>query len=64
LKELLEFYESKFHSDNGWMVLKNLEYFEDADQSEEPEIIMSCPSWRKIKKIVQDKVNDYKLFKS
>jgi hypothetical protein len=61
LKEMLEFYDLKFNNDNGWMVLKSLMYFEDADQSEEPELIVPCPSWKEIKSYIAKKVDDFKF---
>ena len=61
LKEMLSFYDAKFNNDNGWMVIKSLEYFEDADQSEVPELIQPLPSWAEIKKHISKKVNEFKI---
>lgn len=61
LKELLEFYEAKFNNDNGWMVLKSLEYFENAENSEQPELILPTPSWKEIKKYIFKKVQEFRF---
>jgi predicted nucleotidyltransferase component of viral defense system len=61
LKEMLVFYDLKFKNDNGWMVLKSLEYFEDADNNEPPELITASPSWNEIKKFITKKVKDFKF---
>ena len=59
LKELMHFYDTKFQSDNSWMALRSMQYFEDADTQEEPELIKSFPEWTKIKQFLIEKVNDF-----
>lgn len=61
LKELLAFFDRKFNSDNSWMALKSLQYFEDAEQNAVPDLLISFPEWEKIKKFITKTVNDYKL---
>jgi predicted nucleotidyltransferase component of viral defense system len=61
LKDLLSFYEEKFQSDNSWMALKSLQYFEDAEENEPPELLIEFPTWKLIKKFIIETVNDYKL---
>ena len=61
LKELMHFYDTKFQSDNSWMALRSMQYFEDADTQEVPELIKSFPEWPKIKKFLIESVNDFKF---
>lgn len=61
LKELLEFFDAKFKSDNSWMAIKSLQYFEDAEQNEAPELLIKFPEWNKMKKFILKTVNDYKF---
>jgi predicted nucleotidyltransferase component of viral defense system len=61
LKEILGFYDAKYGSDNSWMALKSLQYFEDADNSEEPVLIHNFPKWNVMKKRFTDLVNNFKF---
>jgi len=61
LKEMLEFYDLKFKSDNSWMALRSLQYFDDADLQEEPELIITFPGWKEIKRFISETVNAYNL---
>ena len=61
LKELLTFFDTKFNSDNSWMALKSLQYFEDADQNEQPELLIKYPDWDKMKKFFIETVSDFKF---
>ena len=61
LKEMLEFYDYKFKSDNSWMALRSLQYFEDADGQEEPELISAFPNWEEIKKYLINEVNNFRF---
>jgi len=61
LNELLTFYDTKFKSDNSWMALRNLQYFEDAEQSETPELLIEYPNWDKMKQFFIKTVNAYKF---
>jgi predicted nucleotidyltransferase component of viral defense system len=59
LKELLDFYDYKFQSDNSWMALRSMIYFEDADKQEEPELIEKFPDWDAIKKSLLKTVTNF-----
>lgn len=61
LRELLNFYDEKYMSDNSWMALKSLQYFEDANNEESPVCIQPFPDWEKLKEAILKDVNDYKL---
>jgi predicted nucleotidyltransferase component of viral defense system len=61
LKDMLRFYDMKFRSDNSWMALRSLQYFEDADNSEIPELIQPFPPWEEIKEAIKKIVNDYEF---
>jgi predicted nucleotidyltransferase component of viral defense system len=61
LKDILQFYDTKFRSDNSWMALRSLQYFDDADNSEEPELVHQFPTWEKIKESITDTVNNYQF---
>lgn len=59
LKQLLQFYDYKFQSDNSWMALRSLQYFEDAESQELPELIKEFPAWRVIKEFLTETVNQF-----
>ncbi len=61
LKELLDFYDYKFQTDNSWMALRSMQYFEDADTEEEPELVKPFPSWGNIKNYLKYTVNNFKF---
>jgi predicted nucleotidyltransferase component of viral defense system len=61
LAEILSFYEEKFQSDNSYMALKSLQYFEDADLEITPVLIHAFPPWNEIKKTLVKKVNNFKF---
>ena len=61
LKELLSFYDYKFQSDNSWMALRSLQYFEDADEQPAPELIADYPSWSRIKSFLENEVKKFKF---
>ena len=61
LKELLQFYDFKFQSDNSWMALRSLQYFEDADTQEVPELVKPFPAWNEIKNFLIRTVNDFRF---
>lgn len=61
LKELLAFYDYKFQSDNSWMALRSMQYFEDADAQEEPELVKPFPEWGKIKNFLTKTVTNFKF---
>ncbi|MBS1608435.1 MAG: nucleotidyl transferase AbiEii/AbiGii toxin family protein [Bacteroidetes bacterium] len=59
LKELLNFYDYKFESDNSWMALRSMIYFEDADKQEEPQLVEKFPDWDAIKKSLLKAVTNF-----
>jgi hypothetical protein len=59
LKQLLEFYDLKFQSDNSWMALRSLQYFEDADNQEGPELLYPYPAWEEVKQFLIDTANQF-----
>ncbi len=61
LTELLGFYDEKFQSDNSWMALRSMQYFEDADTQEQPDLITPFPEWIEIKNFLIKTVNDFKF---
>lgn len=61
LPDILSFYDEKFQSDNSYMALRSLQYFEDAEVKAAPGLIQTFPSWDKIKDFLVKKVNDFKL---
>lgn len=48
--KLLENFSLKYGEDKIWMMKMSLVYFEDADNSEEPEILEKNLTWEKVKK--------------
>ena len=61
LTELLSFYDEKFQSDNSYMALRSLQYFEDAETTATPELIQTFPPWNEIKDFLKRTVNDFKF---
>lgn len=61
LEQLLNWHDEKFKSDSSWMALRSLQYFVDAEESQQPELVIDLPSWEKIKKFIVKKVNEYRL---
>ncbi|MBI1782427.1 MAG: nucleotidyl transferase AbiEii/AbiGii toxin family protein [Sphingobacteriales bacterium] len=59
LKEMLSFYDYKFKSDNSWMALRSLQFYEDTDMQEQPELITEFPKWEEIKSHIYNEVNNY-----
>ncbi len=59
LKDIIEFHEQKFPSQQLLISIPQaLTYFIDAEESEDP-ISLKGQTWETVKKIVQQKVNDY-----
>lgn len=61
LQEMLELYDKKFRSDNSWMAIKSLQYFEDAESEDSPELMTWFPEWEEIKNELLLKVNNYRF---
>ena len=61
LKEILGFYDTKYKSDNSWMALRSLQYFEDAEENSEPVLMQKFPAWNKIKEFLISEVNNFEF---
>lgn len=61
LKEMFAFYDYKFNSDNSWMALRSLQYFEDADTQEAPQLVTPFPEWDEIKNTLLEVTNSFKF---
>lgn len=59
LRDMLGFLDHKFNSDNSWMALRSLQYFNDADVQEDPELITNFPKWGQIKQSIIEEVNRF-----
>ena len=58
LKELIGFYNSKYHDGSEFLVLKSLTYFDDANQDAEP-FMLTPVSWEKIRAEIIQVHNEY-----
>ena len=58
LKQMFEFFESKYANHNYFHVIKSLTYFDDAEKDISPKVIKEC-SWKEIKQLIQKKVREY-----
>lgn len=58
LKEIIEFYEIKYNDGSVFQVLRSLAYFDDADIEVMPKMFVEV-SWKKIKKTIIEKLNEY-----
>jgi len=61
LTEMLSFYDEKFQSDNSYMALRSLQYFEDAEADAVPDLIQVFPPWNEIKNFLVKTVNNFKF---
>ena len=58
LKEILTFYNQKYKDGSEFLVLKSLSYFDDADEDEDP--IMLIPyDWSEIKNRIKNHLKEY-----
>lgn len=48
-------------SDNSWMALRSMQYFEDADTQEQLDLIKPFPEWIEIENFLMKTVNDFKF---
>ncbi|MEI9910862.1 MAG: nucleotidyl transferase AbiEii/AbiGii toxin family protein [Bacteroidota bacterium] len=59
LKNMIEFYESKFPEQNLLITIPQaVTWFDDAEESKDP-ISLKGQTWSSVKKFIQQKVNDY-----
>jgi len=58
LKEILEFYIQKFPEGSIFLVLKSLGYFDDAEENEQPEMIIPT-KWNVVKDFISQTLENY-----
>jgi len=59
LEEMISFHEKKFPEQNLLITIPQaITYFDDAEESEEP-VSLKGQTWKSVKKLIQQKVNDY-----
>ena len=59
LEEMISFHEKKFPEQNLLITIPQaITYFDDAEESEEP-VSLKGQKWKSVKKLIQQKVNDY-----
>jgi hypothetical protein len=56
LRELLDFYNEKYADGSEFLVIKSLQYFEDAESEEFPEMIMPV-GWEELKTKIRNEAN-------
>lgn len=58
LRDILGFYNEKYHDGSQFLVLKSLTYFDDADKQVMP-VMFEDVTWPDIKKNIVQHFNDY-----
>lgn len=58
LKELMTFYNKKYHDGSEFLVLKSLAYFEDADKDADPVMLRNI-KWHEVKQFISEKTEAY-----
>ena len=58
LNQILDFYRKKYPDGSDFLVLKSLSYFIDADNDEDP-VMLIDEKWECIKAYIMETVNDY-----
>ena len=59
LEEMISFHGKKFPEQNLLITIPQaISYFDDAEESEEP-VSLKGQTWKSVKKLIQQKVNDY-----
>lgn len=58
LSEIIEFYNQKYHDGSVFLVIKSLNYFDDADLDEAP-LMYRHLEWESIKGFIKEAVQDY-----
>ncbi len=58
LEEMLGFYKLKFNDASEILVLKSLTYFDDADEEEDPRMVVSM-NWKKVKDLITLSMQKY-----
>jgi len=58
LREIMQYYNRKYHDGSEFLVLKSLTYFEDADPDQSP-VMLQPIEWDKIKEAIIKQVENY-----
>ena len=58
LKEILNFYMQKYDDASMFMALRSLAYFDDANEDEQPEMIIQA-DWNEVKKTIENTLENY-----
>ena len=58
LSQLVEFYNAKYNDGSEFMLLKSLNYFEDAEEDLDPELVNPLP-WKEVKEKITTIHRDY-----
>lgn len=58
LREMIGFYNQKYSEASEFVVLKSLTYFEDAEEDEEPKMLVPL-KWNDVKETIRANVTDY-----
>ena len=56
LRQMLDFYNQKYDDGSELMVAKSLTYFDDAEEDEDPKLLKTSISWKKVKSVIIDQV--------
>ena len=59
LSQLLEWYQQKYQTNNLFMILKSLTYFDDAELTETPVLLQKKTGWTTVKKTILEAVTNY-----
>jgi len=57
--QLCEWYKQKFRTNNLFMLLKSLTYFDDAELTETPVLLAKKTNWDIVKKTLRSEVDRY-----
>lgn len=58
IKQMLAFYEQKYHDGSTFLLLRSLAYFDDADQDVSPKMFLEI-GWDKIKSTISENLKDF-----
>ncbi|NTW31833.1 MAG: nucleotidyl transferase AbiEii/AbiGii toxin family protein [Bacteroidetes bacterium] len=56
LPELLAFYQAKYHHTTIFHVIKSINFFEDAEEENDPIVLDKNLNWEKVKKTINEKI--------
>lgn len=58
LSQMLDYFRNKYPDAETYMVLKSLNYFEDAEENTDPVLLKEKPSWEEVKKTIRSAVKE------